>query len=273
VTARWASGDDPASPADFRALHAGLTVYLIATPRDQLMTCAPDERLPAVAARNTEPYDYLPVVQSDGLILGLFRAADFHEREPPDDPVSDHMLRLTEDYAIGGDASILDFLLDADDRPCRLVFSGAKVSGLVSLSDLQKLPVRAALFALITGLEITMADAIRSGYGSSTEWAHHLSEDRRGKIEEQAAASRAANSYVDHLLFTQFCDKRDIIAKALPKQISKTRFREDLKKLEKLRDNLAHANEYAATREAARDLSGTVRTLLDRQEEIAALFR
>ena len=41
---------------------------------------------------------------------------------------------------------LLDFVRTADEHSCRLVVDGGRVTGLVSLSDIQKLPVRAALF-------------------------------------------------------------------------------------------------------------------------------
>ena len=65
---------------------------------------------------------------------------------------------------IGADASILDFIKEADCRPCRLVVSGTGIIGLVTRSDIQKLPGRAALFALVTGLEISMSEAIDENF-------------------------------------------------------------------------------------------------------------
>ena len=51
--------------------------------------------------------------------------------------------------------------------PCRLVVSGTGIVGLVTLSDLQKLPVRAVLLALLTGLEISMSEAIEQVFSDS----------------------------------------------------------------------------------------------------------
>ena len=46
MTSRWANNEIIASGEVFEGLHAGLTVGLIATPRDALMTCQPARRLP-----------------------------------------------------------------------------------------------------------------------------------------------------------------------------------------------------------------------------------
>ena len=179
MTNRWANRDDTGTGDVFHALHAGLTVELIATKLPQLMTCAPDEPLSVVKARNTEPYDFLPVLApGDGgrdRIVGLFHAAKVFDETPADGRIEQHYAPLSEDCLIGADTSILNFVTDADEMPCRLVISGARIVGLVSLSDLQKLPVRAALFALITGFEIAMFEAIKRECPNDDDWKRYLS--------------------------------------------------------------------------------------------------
>ena len=71
----------------------------------------------------------------------------------PHEPIADYFEPLSEDHLIGADASIIDFVMQAENHPVRLVVSDDEVAGLVSLSDLQHLPVRAAIFTLITSLE------------------------------------------------------------------------------------------------------------------------
>ena len=201
----------------------------MSTLRDQY---AHGKREPEAAAlvlkRNTERYDHLPVLDlaaGEERIVGLFNASNFFKAPPPDGQVRNHMLPLAEEYLIGADASILDFVIDADSKPCRLVLAGARIAGLVSLSDLQRLPVRAALFALITGLEIAMTEAIRRRYPTTADWMHHLSVGRRDALREQIEGSRRDDGFVDDLLFTQFCDKADIIRKSVsfPRSMTKTR--------------------------------------------------
>ena len=261
----------------FHALHAGLTVKLISTKRSQLMTCVPDETLSVVKARNTEPYDFLPVVvPGDGQqdqIIGLFDAARFFDGGPGEGRIEEHYAPLSEDYLIGADASILDFVLDVDKKPCRLVVSGPDIVGLVSLSDLQKLPVRAALFALITGFEIAMFDAIKRGFANDEDWKGHLSDGRQEKIDEEIVQSLKGDGFVDALLFTQFCDKSEILLKGFQLPESKTAFGKKLKQIQALRDNLAHANEYAASPDEARNVCQIIRDLLYLRDKIAVMER
>ncbi|WP_445466538.1 hypothetical protein [Faunimonas sp. B44] len=255
-------------------MHSGLTVELIATPRAELMTCRPEETVASVIARNVEGYDFLPVVEQPPgqaeRIVGLFHATTSFESDDAC-TIAEHFLPLSEEYVIGADGSILDFVWDADEKPCRLVISGARVVGLVSLSDLQKLPVRAALFALITGLEITMAETIRRVHAADQGWMPFLSEGRIAKVKRQIAASRKDDGFVDSLLFTQFCDKADIVVKSSMLPLSRSQAREQLEAIQELRNSLAHANDYAAVPEQARNVCAVVRNLISLKAQIAAV--
>ena len=151
----------------FEALQGLLKVSLIATPRAKLEKCRPEESIAEVQRRNIKGYDFLPVVEGDAegaAIVGLFHAKSFQLNPSVDGIVRDNMDKLSDANLIGADASILDFLSEVSSRPFRLLVSGKRIDGLVSWSDLQKLPVRAALFGLTTGLEIVMSAAIRSEY-------------------------------------------------------------------------------------------------------------
>lgn len=263
----------PSSDTDaFETLQGVLRVSLIATPRAQLETCRPDESIATVRRRNTKGYDYLPVVEDDAenaAIIGLFHARRFPAGQSVDENVRDNMEPLSEAYLIGADASIVDFLSEVSTRPFRLLVSGRRIDGLVSWSDLQKLPVRASLFGLITGLEIVMSAAIRSRYPTDDDWLALLSAERRKKVEKRIESSRENDSEVDALLFTQISDKTTIVRKSWDLGESQRQLKEHFKRIRKLRDKLAHANDYATTLDDAIDVCRTVRKLLELQRTIS----
>ncbi|HZR75122.1 CBS domain-containing protein [Bradyrhizobium sp.] len=265
---RWAS-DTPEPKDAYEALHEGLTVDLICTPVASLKTCKPDDLISDVIKQNPDDFDFLPVVDENNRFIGMFCAAE-HRHHQTLDTVWRCFSPLSEKYLIGADASILDFLLDADQRQCRLVLSRSKIVGLVSLSDLQKLPVRAAIFALVTGLEITMAQRIREFYPADADWLCHLASRRQEKIEEERRKAKDDDSYVDALLFTQFCDKRDILEQHLPKERRRV-FSEALNRIECLRNNIAHANEYASSLTEAKTVCEVIRELLLLRNELRRL--
>ena len=242
-----------------------LPVRLVATPRSAFVTCRSDESLVEVGGRNTEEFDHLPVIRvaEDGAetIVGLLDFAAVGSSGCPQGTVKEWMNQLSENILIGADANILKFVETADLQRCRLVVSGSEISGLVSLSDLQRLPVRVALFATITHSEITMAGAIRREFNASESWLDRLSNDRRSKICKEISSSTNEDGFVDSLLFTQFGDKVTIIRKSPQFEWSKTKFEKEMGKVENLRNQIAHANDYASTPSAAEGVCHTVRTL------------
>lgn len=254
-----------AAPELMQTLQDDLPVRLIATPRQDLRTCHMKEPLGDVVERNLEAFDFFPVV--DGLpgetehIVGLVELAPFTQTTTPNVRVEDRMEHLSEDNLIGADASILSFIKSADRQPCRLVVSGARIDGLVSLSDLQKLPVRAALFSLITFVEMAMAHAIRLDCPKPILWKKRLSTPRRAKLEEAVQSARKKNAWIEDLLLTQFADKVQIIRKSDAFRGSKSAFERTMKQIQKLRDGLAHANEYAYSRSTASAVCETVRQI------------
>jgi hypothetical protein len=259
------SGRSSASPDLMAALQDRLPIALIATPRHALRTCRSDEMLAEVMARNDEGFDYFPVIDATRhgheRIIGLIELVPYLHGQTAGGIVREHMSALSEDNLIGADAGILTFVRTADRHGCRLVMSGAEISGLVSLSDLQQLPVRAALFALITHVEMTMAEAIRREFNGSEEWKTRLSEGRQQKLERKRGEAKSADNLVDDLLLTEFVDKATIIWKSPNFTDGKRRFEDDMTEARKLRDNLAHANEYAAARDAAAKVCDTVRKI------------
>lgn len=256
----------------FEALQGVLRVSLIATPRADLETCRPEESIATVQRRNIRGYDFLPVVEGDAedtAIVGLFHAKSFQAKPAVDGVVRQNTDKLSDANLIGADASILDFLSEVSSRPFRLLVSGKRIDGLVSWSDLQKLPVRAALFGLITGFEIVMSAAIRSKYPTSDDWLVHLSSGRRKKVWEKFESSRENDSEVDALLYTEISDKATIVRRSWDLGESQKQLKEHFKRIRKLRDKLAHANDYATTLDDAIGVCRTVRKLLELERTIS----
>ena len=118
-----------------------------------------------------------------------------------------------------------------------------------------------------------MADVVRRRFAQPDGWMRLLSERRAEKVRENIARARAADTLVDRLLYTEFCDKVTILDKSGLSSVegssTKRPFQQDMKDIQKLRDNLAHANDYADTREAARNVCECVRKMDDWIESLA----
>lgn len=275
----WANATFGANAAEVRAFESNLAVRLIATDRGAFKTCAANERVVEVAARNRKDgFDHLPVVETTAhesaradRIVGLLDMVALENDPLLQGLVHERMRPLSEENLIGADAGILSFIRTADHQPCRLIISGPEISGLVSISDLQRLPVRAALFTVVTHLEMVMANVIRGEFEDSDRWLDRLPEGRRLKLRAQISASKESNTFVQSLLLTQFCDKANLIQKSPSFRWSKSEFKSNMKRIESLGNDLAHANNYAADRGAAQRLCGTVR-IMDRWLDRLAAF-
>jgi hypothetical protein len=79
--------------------------------------------------------------------------------------------------------------------------------------------------------------------------------------------AKADNSYVESLLFTQICDKNKIVELSFPEGRRKG-LEIKLNKIEKLRNSIAHANEYAASPDQAKSVCEVVRELLELRDEL-----
>lgn len=257
---------------DFSSLHAGLNVSMIATARKHFVCCRLDDNLRSVAKGNQRKFDFMPVLQGAGdidHIVGIIQLDRYFETSAPDVPVSEDFRPLHESYLIGADASILSFIKEADSRPFRLLISDQGVIGLVSLSDLQNLPVRAALFSMVTGLEMAMTKAIQLADPGGKNWIKCISAERQVDLQKRIKDEKQKGGIVTELLFTQFCEKRDILIKLVFKNETK-RLREELarkfRRIEKLRNDLAHANDYAVDNQSAANVCTIVRDVLDMHE-------
>lgn len=263
---QWVNTDDHSGLEALERVQRSLTVNLIMAPRKHFAVCRCDEKHSDVADRNLEHnYSFFPVEDDNGeRILGLYDAQRWFDSEAPENLIGDDFKKFSEDLVIGADESIIDFVKEADEHPTRLVVSRNGVAGLVSLSDMQLLPVRAALFTLITRLEMTMARRIKEEFSDPKEWLVKLSEDRRARIEEQICKAKKVDQFVSEVEFSQLKDKSRIIVneRLIYGEESKKNLNKKFEKIRELRDDISHANNYAASPSEARKTCRTVRSIL-----------
>lgn len=261
MTARWSAEDDVGLDV-LEQVQSSLTVDMIMSPREQLMTCRREDIIADVMQNNQMEYSFLPVVDADDHYQGLFEAGHWFNHSPPDEPVGNNFAPFSENQVIGADASIFEFILQVDTRPTRLVISGQNVAGLISISDLQQLPVRAALFTLVTSLEIAMAKRIKTEWPEDNDaWKDLLSDKRRKLTEQMIADAHSSDNFVSEIALTQFCDKSTVICKGSLISGSRTSLENAFGRIEGLRNKLAHASYYAETPETATKVCQVVQSI------------
>lgn len=122
-----------------------------------------------------------------------------------------------------------------------------QVGGIITPTDLQKPPVRMWLFGIVTLIEMRCTELIER-HCPAEAWRAFLSEARWRKAEALLAERGRRNQALQLLDCLQFSDKGQIIARneelrqqtAFP---SRRQAEEAIKRLEQLRNNLAHAQD------------------------------
>ncbi len=252
----WASHPLDGSDEElFDALARSVPISMIATP--DLRVCRVDD---AIEATRLDPelavFDYVPVVDAEGAVIGLF------EREVAgevDGHVRDVMKPLSSTHLISAESGLLSFVETADRFPYALLVSERAIQSIVTLSDLQKLAVRPVLFALITNLELLMASFIRRSCKRDQDWLSLLDSKRRKGIEWKWGMLQAEGMAIDRVTTTDFYDKRVCVVK-LKAFADNESADVSLAEIERLRHAVAHAGDYAITPERARKLAKVVRS-------------
>lgn len=229
-----------------------------------VQTCEVGDPVGAVVAKpELAGIDFVPV-RKRGSVVGVLARADAMGRLGA--TVAEVMQPLASEIFVAGSEPLLPVIEALDQEPqFRLVIESRRVLGILTLSDLQKLPVRSLLFGRIAHLELLLMAVIRRRTGGTPErWLPLLNQARSERTKAKFAELRKSRSELDILEATDFCDKRDLIAAlgGLPgwsmKQLEKV-----LRRTEELRNQVAHAAGYADSHEQALGVIALTRDLRD----------
>lgn len=99
-----------------------------------------------------------------------------------------------------------------------------------------------------------------------------LSDERRGRILEAIGKAKQEDGFVSEIAFSQLSDKATIIRKRRLVPGSGSGLARDFNAIRKLRDGIAHANNYAEAPEAACWACATVRTILRIKKELSSMI-
>jgi hypothetical protein len=164
---------------------------------------------------------------------------------------SDYTRPLDQAVVLADSTPLLELIRAMKEHEWALVRLLGEVSGVVTRDDLQDPPVRMWLFGMITVIELRFQRMIEERF-EAEEWVRYLSPARqqkaRGMLAERQRRSQKS-SLVDCL---QFSDKAQIVARdeTLRQQagfVSRHRADETIKRLEQLRNNLAHSQSIVDT--------------------------
>jgi hypothetical protein len=185
-------------------------------------------------------------VRRDGHTAGFIRIDDLNE---PDAPVGRHQRPFEPTEVIGDEAPLNELVTRLAATPRLFVTAFGNVNGIVTLTDLQRPPVRMWLFGLITIIEMSFTDMILEQWPNE-EWTDLLSEGRMEKTRalHGERCRRSEDKSIRLLDCLQFSDKGQILVKD-PQTRAKLRFDSKgagdraVQRVEALRNSLAHAQD------------------------------
>jgi CBS domain-containing protein len=185
-------------------------------------------------------------VRDKGLVAGYLERTML-----ADGPCSDFTHPFGDSQVILDSASFTDVVLGLRETPRLFVSLLGRVGGIVTQSDLQKPPVRMWLFGMVTLIEMRFAWLIER-FCPGDGWKQFVSEARVQKAEALLAERTRRNQSLDMLDCLQFSDKGQIVARneeirGLTQFQSRRQVEQVVKQLERLRNNLAHAQDIIAT--------------------------
>lgn len=194
------------------------------------------------------------------------RAIGWLHREDVGEDVSHDRVRPIEPQQVVSDSTpLIDLIPILSDQPWVFVVAGHGVTGIVTRADLQKPPVRALLFGLLSLLEMHLTFWVAQRYPDDT-WVTGLSVSRVEKATDLWERRRARNEEIGLLDCLQFCDKRDLIVTAdeLREGLglgAKRNARSVLARAEQLRDRVAHSQLDLVSGSSWTELARTVTTI------------
>lgn len=186
--------------------------------------------------------------------------------------IGDHLIKFENSVVLDEVAPIVEVLRSLVEAPRVFVASGDRVWGIVTRGDLQKAPMRMCLFGLISLLEMQLLRLIKVAYPDGS-WQPMISPPRVEGAEKILRDRIDRNEGTELCDCLQFADKSTIIAKSESLRLrlgfeSRTNTESLLKELERLRDDLAHAQDILAGRwPRIVELASLAETLLMRCEK------
>jgi hypothetical protein len=257
VPGRWAA---ISIDQDLMNFENAATVRLAAT--FGLIDCHDDESVADVLDReDTRNIDYIPVRRKKRVVGVLSRAQAENARGSR---VRDSMVLLDSAMVASSSDPLLPILERLDEEPrFRLVLEGGEVKGIFTLSDLQKLPVATLIFARLAHFETLLTQVLRRKLESDEDkYLKLVPDDLRPRCVNNLKRMRKGHQEIDLFQASYLPEKLHVgdglglfpgegdELKTLPTRIKQ------------LRNDIAHSNEYAVTRDAAQETVRTLRELL-----------
>lgn len=159
-------------------------------------------------------------------------------------PVGETAHPIDATHMVTVDLGLADTLDLLAQREFLFVIEGGKVSGLITFSDLQRIPVSMVVLSLILATELGLNELIRLHYGDDG-FLDHLSDKRRQEVLERYEQLRRRNVETGPIDVLQLEDRLRLVGKVerFRRELgyaSRDRFESWAEELKGCRNGLAH---------------------------------
>jgi hypothetical protein len=216
------------------AIREAFTVEYLMTPRERLETASE-----CPAPQDDPCYDVIPRTVGER-IVGLWVLREGKYVSEP----------LTEEWMLAHSTPIYEVIRlfsTTGAKPAYLVVNGARVDGIVSPADLNKVACRTYLFTLIGELEYLLGVLIRHRFSGVPEEKviDLLSKQKQAKLREEHQRMQSEGMDIGYIDILSLADIVNIVAKdkTLRERLgyqSRKQVEEDLNGLVHLRNDVAH---------------------------------
>ncbi len=151
---------------------------------------------------------------------------------------------ITSDLLISDSTPLAELISVLSNKNFAFVIYGNSITGIITKADINKPPVRVYIFGMISLLEMHLNSWITHFYPDDI-WVRKVPEPRIIEARETHEQRKGNNQELSLLECLQFCDKRDLLTKSREfiqeLGTSKNKFESLVKKVEKIRNELAHS--------------------------------
>jgi hypothetical protein len=237
--------------AALRATEQSFHVQLIGTFAPDLVCAPANEGATPWLAANHPDFDQFPVRNGD-LTIGILARSDGHG----DTTVAEAMQPLSEGLIVSAGMPISELIPKLGLSHSRLVLRSERIDGLVTRSDLLKLPVRMLIFGLISHLEMCCRQMIRERVPWPM-WLERLGTERRRDVLKKLRKLKTARLEPDPLEFSTFSDAIRVLRQ---EPDLGTEFQLEATAVLNLRNDIAHAKTFISSPSDVQDFVNAFNT-------------
>ena len=242
----------------YDSIAGAISARHVMTPLNSALSVRVSARVEEVVALlKPHGFDQAPVTNGKEIVGFVTRRSA--EEAPSGSRI--RVQRLASPFLVSADAPVGTLMRRLSQAPMVFAVEEHGLAGFVTLSDLNKHPVRTHFYLLLADLEMTMAAEARSALDDPAEALEMLTKGRRKKALEQHDGARKLNVDADVLTAFQFSDLLTTVARAgLHRRFgfaSATSWRRATKGLTSFRDQVMHLTSEFLGKRTIDDLIAT----------------